>query len=266
MNILKIENINVSINDKLILKDFSLTIKSGEIHAIMGPNGTGKSTLSKVIMGSPEYKIESGEIFLNNINLNKLSTSERARLGIFLGMQMPLELDGVTNSDFLRAAQREIEGKPVSLFKFINELEDNIKDLKMDPEMAHRTVNRGFSGGERKKNEILQMNILKPKMVLLDEIDSGLDVDALKLVGESVTKYHEKMSPGILLITHYQRLLDYIKPDYIHIMADGKIVKSGDISLVAEIENEGYAKYEKKEVKKINSIGVCGVKEVLKNE
>ena len=249
MNTLKIKRLSVSVANKLILNEFSLEIKSGEIHAIMGPNGTGKSTLSKVIMGDPSYRVESGEIYFNDTLLNELSTDERARLGLFLGMQMPLELDGITNADFLRAAKREKEGDNFNLFKFITELDKNVANLKMDKELAHRVVNRGFSGGERKKNEILQMNILKPKIVLLDEIDSGLDVDALKVVGDAVMEYKESESPGILVITHYQRLLDYIKPDFVHIMSGGKIVKSGTIDLVTEIEAEGYTKYEDKQKK-----------------
>lgn len=242
MNILRIDNLTVNINGKEILKDFSLEIKSGEIHTIMGPNGVGKSTLTKVIMGDPNYKIEKGTITYNGKVLNDVPVNERAKMGIFLGMQMPLSIEGVTNADFLRSALRAKEGDNFKLLSFIRELDELTKKLHMDSNMIHRGINDGFSGGERKKNEILQMNILKPDMVLLDEIDSGLDVDSLKLVGEAVMEYYEKRKPAILLVTHYQRLLDYIKPDFIHIMQGGKIVKSGDKSLALRIEKEGYDK------------------------
>lgn len=241
MNSLKISNLTVKVLNKIILKDFNLEIKSGEIHVIMGPNGTGKSTLTKVIMGDPHYKITEGEIYFNDTKINELKVDERARLGIFLGMQMPLEIEGVSNADFLRTALRS-KDKNFKLFSFIKELDKEVKSLKMDPEMIHRGINEGFSGGERKKNEILQMHILKPKVVMLDEIDSGLDVDSLKIVGNSVMDYFKEEKPAILLVTHYQRLLDYIKPTYVHIMKDGKIVKSGDKNLVKQIEKEGYDK------------------------
>lgn len=242
MNILKIDNLMVDVSGKKILKDFSLEIKSGEIHVIMGPNGTGKSTLTKVIMGDDNYKILKGTISYNGKVINDMPVNERAKMGIFLGMQMPLAIEGVSNADFLRTALRVKEGDNFKLFAFIKETEELIKKLHMDPSMIHRGINDGFSGGERKKNEILQMNILKPDVVLLDEIDSGLDVDSLKLVGESVMDYYREHKPAILLVTHYQRLLDYIKPDFVHIMKDGKIVKSGDDSLVLKIEKEGYDK------------------------
>ena len=242
MNILKIDNLTVEVADKIILKDFNLEIKSGEIHAIMGPNGTGKSTLTKVIMGDPNYKIIKGKISYNGKVINKMPVNERAKLGIFLGMQMPMAIEGVTNADFLRGALRAKEGEKFKLLPFIREVEELTKKLHMDSDMIHRGVNDGFSGGERKKNEILQMNILKPDVVLLDEIDSGLDVDSLKLVGESVMEYYNNRKPAILLVTHYQRLLDYIKPDFIHIMKDGRIVLSGDKTLALKIEEEGYDK------------------------
>ncbi len=241
MDSLKIDNLTVTIDNKTILEDFNLEVKSGEIHAIMGPNGTGKSTLTKVVMGDPNYKIKKGHIYFNDIDITKMKVDGRARLGLFLGMQMPMEIEGVSNADFLRTALRSKEDN-FKLYSFIKELDENVTKLKMDKEMIHRGINEGFSGGERKKNEILQMHILKPKVVMLDEIDSGLDVDSLKLVGQSVMEYYQKQKPAILLITHYQRLLDYIKPDYVHIMSDGKIIKSGDASLVKIIEEEGYDK------------------------
>lgn len=242
MNILKIENLTVEVVGKTILKDFNLEIKSGEIHAIMGPNGTGKSTLTKVIMGDPNYKIVKGKITYNGKIINKMPVNERAKLGIFLGMQMPLAIEGVTNADFLRSALRTKEGDKFKLLSFIKEVDSLTKKLHMNSEMIHRGINDGFSGGERKKNEILQMRILKPDVVLLDEIDSGLDVDSLKLVGENVMEYYNEKKPAILLVTHYQRLLDYIEPDFIHIMKDGHIVLSGDKNLALKIEDEGYDK------------------------
>ena len=244
MNTLTINNLTVKAasGGKVILKNFNLEIKSGEIHVIMGPNGTGKSTLTKVLMGDKNYKIVKGDILYNGVNINKLSVSERARMGIFLGMQMPLSIDGVTNADFLRSAVRAKEGDSFKLLPFVKEVNDLIDKLKLNKDMLERGVNDGFSGGERKKNEILQMYVLKPDVVLLDEIDSGLDVDSLRIVGESVMKYFEERKPAILLVTHYQRLLDYIKPDYIHVMRHGEIVLSGDASLAQAIEKLGYEK------------------------
>jgi len=266
MNCLKIKDLTVTVNNKTILDDFNLEIKSGEIHAIMGPNGTGKSTLTKVIMGDPNYKIIKGEIYFNDKKLNDLEVNERANLGIFLGMQMPMEIEGVTNADFLRTALRT-KDKNFKLYSFIKELDTVVEKLKMNKDMIHRGINEGFSGGERKKNEILQMYLLKPSLVLLDEIDSGLDVDSLKIVGENVMQYHKEKNPGILLVTHYQRLLDYIKPDFVHIMVDGKIVESGDASLVKEIEKNGYDQYKKQKLeKKVSSIGTCAVKEKIRHE
>lgn len=243
MNSLKIENLTVEVAGKTILKEFNLEIKSGEIHVIMGPNGTGKSTLTKVIMGDPNYKIIEGNIYYNDKLINDLPVNERAKLGIFLGMQMPLAIQGVTNADFLRSALRTKEGNNFKLLPFVKEVDKLIEKLKMNKDMLNRDVNDGFSGGERKKNEILQMCVLKPDVVLLDEIDSGLDVDSLKIVGENVMDYYNDRKPAILLVTHYQRLLDYITPDYIHIMSGGKIVKSGDKSLALDIEKYGFNKF-----------------------
>lgn len=240
MNTLKINDLCVSVDNKEILKNFNLEIKSGEIHVIMGPNGTGKSTLSKVIMGNTNYNVTDGTIYYNDILLNSLTTDQRANLGIFLGMQSPMEIEGVTNADLLRTALSSKDKDNFKLFDFIKELDKNVELLNMNKDMIHRGVNVGFSGGEKKKNEILQMYMLKPNIILLDEIDSGLDVDSLKLIGESVTNYYNEYKPGILLITHYQRLLDYIKPTHVHIMKDGHIIKSGDASLVLDVEKYGY--------------------------
>lgn len=243
MHNLKIEDLTVKVDGRIILDKFNLEIKSGEIHAIMGPNGTGKSTFTKVIMGDDNYEIVSGKIYFDDKLLNEFTVDERARLGIFLGMQLPIEIDGVTNADFLRAALRSQNNDKFNLFSFIKELDASTEKLKMDKDMIHRSVNKGFSGGERKKNEILQMHILKPKMIMLDEIDSGLDVDSLKVVGTNVMDYYKNNKPGILLITHYHRLLEYIKPDFVHIMKNGHIIKTGDYSLVREIEENGYDVY-----------------------
>ena len=262
MSTLSIKKLTVSVEGKTILKDFDLDINSGEIHVLMGPNGIGKSTLTKVIMGDPNYKIEKGEIYFNDTLINNLSVDERSRLGIFLGMQLPLEIEGVTNADFLRTARSIREKDNFKLFDFIKELDKATDTLKMDSSMIHRGINQGFSGGERKKNEILQMYILKPTLIMLDEIDSGLDVDSLKIVGEAVYKYFKEYNPGMLLITHYKRLLKYIKPTHVHIISDGHIIKTGDFKLVDEIEKMGFEQSQKNLV----SIGTCAVKEKLKNE
>ncbi|MDD3453454.1 MAG: Fe-S cluster assembly ATPase SufC [Bacilli bacterium] len=260
MHKLIIKNLKASIENKVILNDFNIEINSGEIHAIMGPNGTGKSTLSKIIMGDPNYKILSGEIYFDDKLINDLSIEKRAQMGLFLGMQMPPEIEGVTNADFLRTALHTKEGKAFKLMNFINELDKTCEELSINKNMIHRSVNQGFSGGERKKNEILQLKLLKPNMIILDEIDSGLDVDSLKIVGENVIDYFKNSDAGILLITHYQRLLDYIKPDYIHIMMDGKIIKSGDATLVSILEEKGYD-FIKNELSDFNDM-----KEVSTNE
>ncbi len=263
MNTLKIENLTIKIDNKTILKDFNLEIKPGEIHVLMGPNGIGKSTLTKVIMGEPNYKIEKGFIYYNDKLINNMSVDERSRLGIFLGMQLPLEIEGVSNADFLRSAVSIRKKDDFKLFEFIKSLDSAVEKLKMDSSMIHRGINQGFSGGERKKNEILQMYILEPSLVMLDEIDSGLDVDSLKIVGNSVMDYFNEHKPGMLLITHYEKLLSYIKPTHVHIISDGKIVKTGDYSLVKEIEKNGFKDIN---VKKINSIGTCAIKEIINNE
>ncbi len=261
MHTLKIENLRVEVNHKQIIKNLNLEIKSGEIHAIMGPNGTGKSTLTKVIMGDRNYKITEGKILFDDKIINDLTTDERARLGIFLGLQTPLEIEGVSNADFMRSALHAKEGNAFKLFNFIKDMDKYVEKLKMNKDMIHRGVNQGFSGGERKKNEILQMYLLKPLMVLLDEIDSGLDVDSLKIVGENVMEYYNDSNSGILVITHYQRLLDYIKPTHVHIMKDGTIIKSGGSELVKYIEENGYEKIEKETIS-----GTCIIKEIVSHE
>ena len=231
-----------STDNKEILKNFSLTINEGEVHAIMGPNGTGKSTLSKVIMGSKDYVVTKGDILVNNESILKLNTTERSRKGIFLAMQSPISIDGVTNSEFLRVALSSKLDKQVSIYEFIKQMEKAMSDLKMDPNMMHRSINQDFSGGERKKNEILQMKILKPNLIILDELDSGRDVDSLKIACDNINDYlKENPNASVLIITHYTRILDYIKPNYVHIMKDGKIVKTGDFMLAKEIEEKGFS-------------------------
>ncbi len=238
-NILEIKNLHAGIEKKDILKGVNLTIKTGEVHAIMGPNGTGKSTLSSIIMGQPKYKVTQGDITLDGESVLPLAVDERARKGIFLAYQYPAEVPGVTNSDFIRTAMKACSGKDVSLFSFIKNFEKSCTELKMPEDLAHRYLNEGFSGGEKKRNEILQMKMLKPKFAILDEIDSGLDVDALRIVGENVSRMVGE-NLGCLLITHYERLLDYIQPDFVHIMINGKIVLTGGKELITKIDQNGY--------------------------
>lgn len=240
---LSIKNISVSLKneDKKIIKDLSLDINDGETHAIMGPNGTGKSTLAKIIMGHYLFNLSDGEIIFNGTKLNDLTTDERAKLGIFLAMQDPTVIDGVTNSEFLKTSSEEITGKHIDYFKFITEVNNSLKDLEFSKDMIHRHVNAGFSGGEKKKNEVLQIKMLKPKLIILDELDSGLDVDSLKIVCENINNYkNENPDTSILIITHYPRILEMIKPDYVHVMKNGTIVKTGDISLATLTEKVGY--------------------------
>ncbi len=242
-----INNLYVNVKEKEVLKDFSLNIKKGTIHVIMGPNGAGKSTLSKVILGSDSYKVISGDILCDNKSILNLTTDERSRLGIFLSFQNPIDIEGVTNSEFIRTALNTRIEKPIGLYDFIKDMKTSFKDLKLDESMMHRSINTNFSGGEKHKNEIMQMKMLKPKFIILDELDSGLDVDSLKIVCENVNNYlKEKKDTSVLIITHYFRILEYIKPDYVHILVNGKIVKSGDYTLAKDIDKNGYEKYENK--------------------
>ncbi|MCR2804362.1 Fe-S cluster assembly ATPase SufC [Paenibacillus soyae] len=236
-----IDGLKAEIEGKEILKGINLEIKGGEIHAIMGPNGTGKSTLASALMGHPKYEVTAGSASLDGEDLMEMETDERARAGLFLAMQYPSEIPGVTNSDFLRSAinARREEGNEISLIKFIRQMEGKMKELEMNPEFAHRYLNEGFSGGEKKRNEILQMMLLDPKIVVLDEIDSGLDIDALRIVANGVNAMRSE-DRGFLIITHYQRLLNYITPDFVHVMMQGRIVKSGGPELAQRLENEGY--------------------------
>ena len=244
---LKINNLSAKVvsTGTCIINKLNLEIGDGEIHAIMGPNGTGKSTLSKVIMGHYQYEIVDGEIYFNDKLLNDLDTCERARCGIFLSMQDPAIIDGVSTSEFIRTAVNEVSGEKSSIFSFVKKLESNMEELHLNKDMVHRSLNKGFSGGEKKKNEILQLKFLKPKFIILDELDSGLDVDSLKIVCKEINSY-KKDNPdtSILIITHYPRILEMIKPDYVHIMNNGSIKKTGDKLLALEVEKDGYDKYE----------------------
>ncbi|EOB0708814.1 TPA: Fe-S cluster assembly ATPase SufC [Staphylococcus aureus] len=238
---LEIKDLHVSIEDKEILKGVNLTINTDEIHAIMGPNGTGKSTLSSAIMGHPSYEVTKGEVLLDGVKILELEVDERAKAGLFLAMQYPSEITGVTNADFMRSAinaKRE-EGQEINLMQFIKKLDKNMDFLDIDKDMAQRYLNEGFSGGEKKRNEILQLMMLEPKFAILDEIDSGLDIDALKVVSKGINQMRGE-NFGALMITHYQRLLNYITPDKVHVMYAGKVVKSGGPELAKRLEEEGY--------------------------
>ena len=238
---LEIKDLHVSIEDKEILKGVNLTINTGEIHAVMGPNGTGKSTLSAAIMGHPAYTVTQGEVLLDGVNVLELEVDERAKAGLFLAMQYPSEITGVTNADFMRSAinaKRE-EGDEINLMQFIKKLDKQMDLLDMDQDMAQRYLNEGFSGGEKKRNEILQLMMLEPKFGILDEVDSGLDIDALKVVSKGINNMRGD-NFGCLIITHYQRLLNYISPDFVHVMMQGRVVKSGGEELARRLEAEGY--------------------------
>ncbi|HEM1855476.1 TPA: Fe-S cluster assembly ATPase SufC, partial [Listeria monocytogenes] len=238
---LKIQDLHVEIEGKEILKGVNLEISTGEIHAIMGPNGTGKSTLSSAIMGHPKYEVTQGTITLDGEDVLEMEVDERARAGLFLAMQYPSEISGVTNAEFIRAAinSRREEGDEIPVMQFIRKLDAKMDILDMDEEMAERYLNEGFSGGEKKRNEILQLLMIEPKLAILDEIDSGLDIDALKVVSKGVNEMRGE-GFGCLIITHYQRLLNYITPDFVHVMMQGKVVKEGGPELAKRLEAEGY--------------------------
>jgi len=242
---LKINNLNAKIDKKVILNNFSLNINPGEVHAIMGPNGSGKSTLSNILSGKKGYDV-TGEILYENKNLFELETEERAHKGIFLAFQYPLEIPGVNTNIFLKtslnAIRRANGEKELDAIEFLNLVKEKAKNLKFEEEKLNRQLNVGFSGGEKKKNEILQMSILNPKLSILDETDSGLDIDALRIVADGVNSLRKKNN-SFLIITHYQRLLDYIKPDFVHVLINGKIIKSGGPELALELEKKGYENF-----------------------
>ncbi len=241
---LQIKNLTVEVEEKIVLKDFNLEINEGEIHTIMGPNGVGKSTLSRVIMGDPNYKVLSGDILFEGKSIINLKTDERSRLGIFLAMQNPTEIEGVSNQDFLRTAISAKNQERVGLYEFILKCEKYTKELKMNKDLIHRSLNVGFSGGEKKKNEVLQIKLLNPSFIILDELDSGLDVDSLKIVCKNLKEYlKENPDTSVIIITHYNMILNYLTPDYVHILSNHKIVKTGNYDLAKDIEKNGYNKY-----------------------
>jgi Fe-S cluster assembly ATP-binding protein len=247
MATLEIKDLHVSVladdAEKEILKGVDLTIGAGETHAIMGPNGSGKSTLSYAIAGHPKYRVTSGEVLLDGESVLDMTVDERARAGIFLAMQYPVEVPGVSMSNFLRTAATAVRGEAPQLRHWVKEVKQAMGDLEIDAAFAERSVNEGFSGGEKKRHEILQLSLLKPKIAILDETDSGLDVDALRVVSEGVNRYKAAGDVGVMLITHYTRILKHITPDFVHVFAGGRIVESGGSELAEVLENEGYVRY-----------------------
>ncbi|TQN31398.1 Fe-S cluster assembly ATP-binding protein [Haloactinospora alba] len=228
-----------------ILKGVDLTINSGETHAIMGPNGSGKSTLAYAIAGHPRYEITDGEVLLDGENVLEMSVDERARAGLFLAMQYPVEVPGVSMSNFLRSSVTAVRGEAPKLRTFSKELQGSMSDLSIDPSFANRGVNEGFSGGEKKRHEILQLELLKPRMAILDETDSGLDVDALKVVSEGINRVRSNSDLGVMLITHYSRVLNHVQPDFVHVFANGQIAASGGPEMAEQLESEGYERFVK---------------------
>lgn len=268
---LVIDNLHVVVDDKEILKGINLVIDSKEVHALLGPNGNGKSTLLQTIMGNPRYIITKGAITYDDININELPVDQRSRNGIFLAMQYPVEIGGITNSDFMRFALNTRVEQPIKLFEFIKQMDNSLKTLNLKSEFAHRFINEGFSGGEKKRNEIVQMLLLKPSFAMLDEIDSGLDVDALKIVADVLTQQINQQPMAMLIVSHYERFYQLLKPSIAHVMIDGKIACSGDMELITRIDQEGYdwllqemnlqlAKAPQKQL--IYRLGVCGLKEM----
>lgn len=276
MKNLVVEDLHVSVEGKEILKGLNLTVKDREVHALMGPNGNGKSTLLAAIMGHPKYQVTSGSITYDGQNILEMSVDERSRAGIFLGMQYPQEIPGVTNSDFLRAAMNVRRDKPVPLFTFIKAMEKTINDLQMKEDLAHRFLNEGFSGGEKKRNEIVQMEMLKPTLGMLDEIDSGLDVDALHIVADAINHMHDETDLALIVVSHYERFYQLIRPQFTHVLVNGRIVLEGGPELADKIDKEGYdwiyKEYnvapaaeaeEKNKGPVLSSIGTCAVKEAV---
>jgi len=276
MKTLEIKDLHVEVEGKEILRGVDLTVKENEVHALIGPNGNGKSTLLAAIMGNPKYTVTQGSITYDGKDILSLPVNERSVAGLFLAMQYPQEIPGVTNSDFLRAAINVRREEPISLFKFIKSMEQTINDLQMKEDLAHRFLNEGFSGGEKKRNEIVQMELLKPSLAMLDEIDSGLDVDALHIVADALNKLHEEDHMAMLVVSHYERFYQLIKPEYTHVLVNGKIVLEGDAELADRIDREGYDWIYKEynvqpaaaeEVKKVSaSIGTCAVRQAATTE
>ena len=266
MGCLEIKDLYVSVGDKEILKGVNLTINTGEVHALMGPNGNGKSTLLMTIMGHPSYIVTNGTITLDGQDVLAMSVDQRSKVGLFLGMQYPQEISGVTNSDFLKAAVNAHRDEPISLFKFIRQLDKAFEDVGLNYELAHRYMNEGFSGGEKKRNEIVQMKLLQPDFAMLDEIDSGLDIDALKIVADNINAMKAEKELALIIVSHYERFLEYLHPQFTHIIVDGRIVAEGGYELVDKIDKEGYEWLKeqnvvfKKEEEPIRiSLGSCAV-------
>ncbi|CAN7300374.1 Fe-S cluster assembly ATPase SufC [Microbacterium maritypicum] len=247
MSVLEIRDLHVTVETDAgttpILNGINLTMNTGETHAIMGPNGSGKSTLAYTIAGHPKYTVTSGSITFDGQDVLEMSVDERARAGLFLAMQYPVEIPGVTVTNFLRTAKTALDGEAPAIRGWTKDVKAAMSNLRMDPKFAQRNVNEGFSGGEKKRHEILQLEVLKPKFAILDETDSGLDVDALKIVSEGVNRAKESTGLGVLLITHYTRILRYIRPDFVHVVVAGKIVEEGGPELADRLENEGYDRF-----------------------
>ncbi|MBQ1628018.1 MAG: Fe-S cluster assembly ATPase SufC [Treponema sp.] len=243
MSLLDVQNISVSVEDKQVLKNLSLNINAGEVHVLLGPNGAGKSTLGNVLMGNPVYNLTDGKIFFNGEDITGESVDKRAKSGMFISFQNPLEIQGISLETFIRSAIQQRTGERVKLFQFQKELQANMKLLNMDDSYAKRDLNVGFSGGERKKSEILQLLMLKPKFAILDETDSGLDVDAVRTVSKGIEEYQKSQNGGLLIITHSTRILESLKVDYVHVLVKGSIVKTGDSSLIDEINENGFDAY-----------------------
>ena len=242
MKLLEIKNLYAEANEKEILKGLNLTINKGETHVIMGPNGAGKSTLANVVLNNPAYKKNSGEVIFEGENINDLTTDKIAKKGIFMSFQSPEEIPGISTMNFLKYAKNKITDKPVKIFEFKSEVEKYMEELNMNPKLIQRNLNVGFSGGEKKKNEILQLLVLNPKLAILDETDSGLDVDAIKTVSKGIEMFKNENN-AVLIITHNNKILHNLKVDYVHVLVDGKIVTTGTQELATEIENNGYSKY-----------------------
>ncbi|MET8144262.1 Fe-S cluster assembly ATPase SufC [Sphaerisporangium sp. NPDC005288] len=245
MSTLEIRDLHVAVEDKEILRGVNLTVRAGETHALMGPNGSGKSTLAYAVAGHPKYTITSGTVTLDGEDVLSLTVDERARAGLFLAMQYPVEVPGVSVSNFLRSAVTSVRGEAPKLRVFTKELKQGMDALSIDPAFAQRNLNEGFSGGEKKRHEILQLELLKPKIAILDETDSGLDVDALRVVSEGINRFGASGETGVLLITHYTRILRYVKPDFVHVFAGGRVVEEGGPELADRLESEGYERYTK---------------------